>query len=162
MYIDSPICGNHAFKPASLDSAFVRWKEKGVECLKDLYQGDHLIPFCRDLEDIAALLLQNESVKATPTLRRPSIMALFNASGSQLVGLATVTKGGRGFAKGQLKPDPLLGSTGDTNLNYGSDKWLVFLGAVLAKKLILRFWKSDAVPTFEMWLREVGEILYLE
>ncbi|KAI9532643.1 hypothetical protein NQZ68_030585, partial [Dissostichus eleginoides] len=25
-----------------------------------------------------------------------------------------------------------------------------------------RFWKSDAVPTFEMWLREVGEILYLE
>ncbi|KAF3850911.1 hypothetical protein F7725_012683 [Dissostichus mawsoni] len=65
----------------------------------------------------------------------------------------------------QLKPDPLvaiLGSTGDTNLNYGSDKWPVFLGAVLAKKLILRFWKSDAVPTFEMWLREVGEILYLE
>ncbi|KAF3856729.1 hypothetical protein F7725_017452, partial [Dissostichus mawsoni] len=58
----------------------------------------------------------------------------------------------------QLKPDPLvaiLGSTGDTNLNYGSDKWPVFLGAVLAKKLILRFWKSDAVPTFEMWLREV-------
>lgn len=45
MYIDRPIRGNHTFKSASVDSTFARWKEKGVECLKDLYQGGHLMSF---------------------------------------------------------------------------------------------------------------------
>ena len=35
-------------------------------------------------------------------------------------------------------------------------------GYCIEKKGILRLWKSDAVPSFEMWLRELGEILHLE
>lgn len=72
------------------------------------------------------------------------------------------------FSKAFVKlwePDPLvaiLGATGDMTLNSGRDKWPVFLGSVLAKKLILQMWKSEAAPTFEMWLRELGEILHVE
>ena len=62
-------------------------------------------------------------------------------------------------------PDPLvaiLGTTDNETLSHGRDKWAVYMGMVLARKLILRLWKSDAVPSFEMWLRELGETLHLE
>ena len=56
----------------------------------------------------------------------------------------------------------ILGTTDNETLSHGRDKWAVYMGMVLARKLILRLWKSDAVPSFEMWLRELGETLHLE
>lgn len=79
-------------------------------------------------------------------------------------GLLCLTFFPKAFVK-LWEPDPLvaiLGATGDMTLNSGRDKWPVFLGSVLAKKLILQMWKSEAAPTFEMWLRELGEILHVE
>lgn len=35
-------------------------------------------------------------------------------------------------------------------------------GAILAKRLILRHWKSDNVPSIEMWMRELSEALCME
>jgi len=33
---------------------------------------------------------------------------------------------------------------------------------MLGKRLILQMWKADYVPTFEMWARELGNMLHLE
>lgn len=37
MYLDSPICQNHAFTPGFLDSGFTQWERKGIKRIKDLY-----------------------------------------------------------------------------------------------------------------------------
>ncbi len=47
----------------------------------------------------------------------------------------------------------------------GLDKYevqTVALSMLLAKRLILQHWKSEAVPTFDMWIMELGKILHLE
>lgn len=70
----------------------------------------------------------------------------------------------KAFGK-KWEPDPLVAilcSTNNHELNVGRDKWAVYLGMVLAKKMILQMWKAVSVPTFEMWLRGLGEILHLE
>ncbi len=47
----------------------------------------------------------------------------------------------------------------------GLDKYevpAVALSMLLAKRLILQHWKSEAVPMFDMWIMELGKILHLE
>lgn len=38
----------------------------------------------------------------------------------------------------------------------------LLFGMAIAKKLTLRVWKKDFVPTFEQWLRELANTLCLE
>lgn len=38
----------------------------------------------------------------------------------------------------------------------------VVYGMVIAKKVILKLWKTDKVPQFKMWLTELTEIFYME
>lgn len=45
MYVDSPICNTHTFKPAREDAMFAHWKNKGVVYLKDLYLDGHFMSF---------------------------------------------------------------------------------------------------------------------
>jgi len=33
---------------------------------------------------------------------------------------------------------------------------------LLAKRLILQHWKSEAIPIFDMWIMDLGKILHLE
>lgn len=50
-------------------------------------------------------------------------------------------------------------------LEVGLDKYegqAVFLTMLLAKRLILQHWKSEAVPTFDTRIMELGRILHLE
>lgn len=37
MYLDSPICQNHAFSPGLLDSGFAQWEKNDIQRIKDLY-----------------------------------------------------------------------------------------------------------------------------
>ena len=66
------------------------------------------------------------------------------------------------------EPCPLvaiLGSAGDSTQysnNTKSVQQSLCLGAILAKRLILRHWKSDNVPSIEMWMRELSETLCME
>ena len=67
--------------------------------------------------------------------------------------------------KKNLKPDPLvaiLGGTGALLLANTYEAQAVSLGMVVAKKMILLMWKSDSAPSYEMWLREMGNVLSLE
>lgn len=45
VYIDSPICHNHAFTPALMDPAFSRWKAKNIVFVRDLYSEGNLMSF---------------------------------------------------------------------------------------------------------------------
>lgn len=38
----------------------------------------------------------------------------------------------------------------------------IMYGMVVAKKMILKLWKSDTVPQFKIWLSEVIGILHME
>lgn len=38
----------------------------------------------------------------------------------------------------------------------------VSLSTLLARKLLLQFWKPEKFPTFDMWLKEFGHVLHLE
>lgn len=38
----------------------------------------------------------------------------------------------------------------------------IMYGMVIAKKMILKLWKSDTVPQFKIWLSEVISILHME
>jgi len=66
------------------------------------------------------------------------------------------------------EPCPLvviLGSEGDsTQYSYSikSEQQSLCFGAILAKRLILRHWKSDNVPSIEMGMREFSETLCME
>lgn len=67
--------------------------------------------------------------------------------------------------KKTFKPDPLvaiLGGTGALLLANTFEAQAVSLGMVVAKKMILQMWKSDFAPSYEMWLREMGNVLSLE
>lgn len=37
MYLDSPICQNHAFSPGLLDSGFAQWEKNDIQRIKYLY-----------------------------------------------------------------------------------------------------------------------------
>ena len=45
VYLDSPICCNHAFKPALDDVVFSNWREKGIITLRNVYIEGHLASF---------------------------------------------------------------------------------------------------------------------
>lgn len=45
MYLDAPICNNHAFRSGLEDATFVRWHERGLSTLKDLYIDGRLASF---------------------------------------------------------------------------------------------------------------------
>lgn len=38
----------------------------------------------------------------------------------------------------------------------------ILLCTLLAKRLILQNWKSDSVPQFQLWLRDMGNVLHME
>lgn len=45
MYLDTPICNNHAFKPGLDDITFATWREKGLSLLKHFYIDGRLVSF---------------------------------------------------------------------------------------------------------------------
>ena len=45
VYIDSPICHNHAFSPALMDPVFSIWKAKNIVFIQDLYFEGNLVSF---------------------------------------------------------------------------------------------------------------------
>lgn len=45
MYLDAPICSNHAFRPGLEDITFMTWQGKGICSLKDMYIDGHLVSF---------------------------------------------------------------------------------------------------------------------
>lgn len=45
MYLDAPICNNHAFGPGLEDITFVTWQRRGICSLKDIYIDGHFPSF---------------------------------------------------------------------------------------------------------------------
>lgn len=63
------------------------------------------------------------------------------------------------------EPDPLVAILGATTLLSFANKYekkAILFGTVIAKKLILRAWRSDIAPMYDLWLREMANMLYLE
>ena len=42
------------------------------------------------------------------------------------------------------------------------EKWAILFRTVFAKKLIFRAWRSDIAPKYDLWLREMANMLHLE
>ena len=64
-----------------------------------------------------------------------------------------------------LAPNPLVAILGATSVLSSVNKFerrAVQFGMVIAKKLILRVWKTDSVPTYNLWLGELSNTLHLE
>ena len=62
-----------------------------------------------------------------------------------------------------LEPEPCSGLLGAENAFCNKyQTQAISLCMMLAKRLILQMWKADSVPTFEMWARELGNMLHLE
>ncbi len=62
-----------------------------------------------------------------------------------------------------LEPEPCIGLLGAENAFCSKyQTQAISLCMLLAKNLILQMWKADTVPTFEMWARELGNMLHLE
>lgn len=62
-------------------------------------------------------------------------------------------------------PSPLVAvlcGMGALPLSNTYEAQAVSVGMVVARKIILRMWTSDSAPTYEMWLREMGNVLHLE
>ncbi len=62
-------------------------------------------------------------------------------------------------------PDPftvLFGVANPDSVKSGCEAKAISLSTLLARKLILQSWKCERSPTFEMWLRELGNVLHLE
>ncbi len=62
-------------------------------------------------------------------------------------------------------PDPfcvVLGVTGVLPTANAYETQAISLCMVVAKKIILRMWKSDCTPTHEMWITELVNVLHLE
>lgn len=64
----------------------------------------------------------------------------------------------------ELEPDPLVVIFGfSDNITFQkSQQQLLSYGLLIAKKLILKFWKNINVPTVKMWLDEMIRLLHLE
>ncbi|XP_027881709.1 uncharacterized protein LOC114149798 [Xiphophorus couchianus] len=64
-----------------------------------------------------------------------------------------------------LVPDPQIALFGHSpslrNCSISMQTTVVY-GMVIAKKVILRLWKTDKVPQFKMWLSNFTEIIHLE
>lgn len=63
------------------------------------------------------------------------------------------------------EPDPLIAILGATSSLSSANKYekkAVLFGMVVAKKLILRVWKLEAVPMYDLWLSDIENPLYLE
>lgn len=63
------------------------------------------------------------------------------------------------------EPDPLIAILGATSSIVSANKYekkTVLFRTVIAKKLILRVWKLDTVPTYDLWLGEMANTLHLE
>lgn len=65
----------------------------------------------------------------------------------------------------EFKPDPSIALFGYSLLlldqSLSVENTLMY-GMVIAKRLILRLWKSEAAPTFKDWLSELTGVLHLE
>lgn len=64
-----------------------------------------------------------------------------------------------------LEPNPLVAVLGATSVLTSAnkrEKEAIQFGMVIAKKLILRVWKMDFVPTYDLWLGELANTLHLE
>lgn len=60
---------------------------------------------------------------------------------------------------------PLTVLFGVTDLDWTKNKGVtqvISLCTLLARKLILLCWKSDKRPSFEMWLKDLGNVLHFE
>ncbi len=65
----------------------------------------------------------------------------------------------------KLAPNPLVAILGATCALSSVNKFegrAIQFGVVFAKKLILRVWKMDSVPTYNLWLGELSNTLHLE
>ena len=58
-----------------------------------------------------------------------------------------------------FEPDPMIALFG---VSASLLKHRVLYGMVIAKKIILKIWKSDTVPQFKIWLSELIGILHIE
>lgn len=64
-----------------------------------------------------------------------------------------------------LVPSPLVAVLGATSVLPSTNKHekkAIQFGMGIAKKLILRLWKMDCVPTYDLWLGEMSNTLHLE
>ena len=65
----------------------------------------------------------------------------------------------------EFRPDPNIGLFGySLSLrNQGHSVQNTFMyGVIIAKRLILRLWKSETVPTFQEWLSELTGVIHIE
>ena len=70
----------------------------------------------------------------------------------------------KAFGK-NLEPSPLVAILGVTSVLNGINKFesqAISLGMVVAKKMILLNWKLEYIPTYEIWIRELMNVLHLE
>lgn len=61
--------------------------------------------------------------------------------------------------------DALVAILGEATALLSANKYqkkAVLFGTVISKKLILRTWKADTAPTYDLWLRKLASILHLE
>lgn len=279
MYLDSPICNNHAFPPGLNDLFFSKWKDKGILTIQDLYKGGtfssfeqlkqnyNLTPsnffrylqirdFVRkhikdfeterldptldtivnlhpgsignvsnlyklllgkvdsntdkirqDWEDEMGISISDDrwdeclsnvhscSVNARHHLIQYKVIHRLHYSKSKLhkifptissccnkcnVSTGTLFHSLWACSKLQpfwknifkflsevysmnLEPDPSIGLLGvvDSSCSRNQTQAILFCMCI-AKKIILQMWKTDAVPTFEVWARELGNMLHLE
>lgn len=65
----------------------------------------------------------------------------------------------------EIKPDPIVALFGYSlslpNQSLSLQNTLMY-GVIIAKRMILRLWKSVTTPTFENWLSELTGVLHLE
>ena len=64
-----------------------------------------------------------------------------------------------------ISPDPLLAIFGSVVFNPNLTSYegqAISLCTLLARRLILQQWKSEASPLFQQWLRELGNVLHME
>lgn len=281
LYIDSPICWNHAFQPGLTDSSFQSWREAGIVKMKDLYIEDRLASFqhlqqryqfpashffrylqirhflrtcivhyeqkpqhvvldrmadIKPFEKGSVSRAYNVFLEQSPTSSEAFKQSweeelgtdisvetwksctdnIHNSSINARLGLIQFKVVHRlhfcqsrlskfspeisslcpkcSAAEGTLShqfltchklnhfwnllfghlsevynrtimPDPIMALFGVVAPETGLDKYevqAVALSMLLAKRLILQHWKSEAVPTFDMWIMELGKILHLE
>ena len=64
-----------------------------------------------------------------------------------------------------FEPDPMIalfGVSPSLLKHKVSVQSTIMYGMVIAKKMILKLWKSDTVPQFKIWLDELISILHME
>lgn len=281
VYLDSPICHNHAFTPALMDPVFSKWRTNNILCIQDLYSQGCLVSFqhLQQVFDLPAshffrfLQIRNfirthipqyeqkpqhttldSIIRLTPG-NRGTVSILYGILGAhqkvntdkvknsweQELGMELCPSVWEGvldmihgtsvnsrhsllqfkvvhrlhFSKARLHsiypntsplcdkckqqtgtlthqfwacpklslfwtlifdyiskafhktivPDPLLAIFGCVEYNVNISGYIgqaISLCTLLAKRLILQHWKSEASPQFQQWLRDLGSVLHLE